>query len=186
MVAAELVELASGEPYATCSQFARAACPTDCWWCDELQLCAPAWQACAVTSTPSDGSGGSSTSGGLLMPAVFVLLLACAAVAYARMAQRPTIELSRAARPPENLMGGYVGSAHQDLWRGGDERTWAGGALEPPDDATYEQQRTPASERGCGGRESPAASLAYPMASLVHPRSPSIRQPEGERLLDTV
>ena len=191
MLATEIIEIASGETYPICSALVPEFCPTACWWCVELELCSASWRECALTSTPSeDGGGGSSASSGalpLMLSAVLLLLLACAAVAFAR---------SRS--PPENLMGGYVGSAHQDLWRAGlgvgaEERSWAGGALEPADDATYEQQATPGFDRGCGGRESPgepswspAASLSglpYPMASMVQP---SARQPEGVRLLDAV
>lgn len=194
MLASEIVELASGEPYVTCSALVPEFCPTACWWCVELELCSSSWQECAPTSTPSkDGGGGSSASSGalpLMLTAVLLLLLACAAVAFARR-KRP---------PAFNLMGGYEGSAHQDLWRdgsgvGGEERSWA---VEPADDdglehATYEQQATPGFDRGCGGRESPGepswsptaslSGLPYPMASMVQP---SAKQPEGVRLLDTV
>ena len=195
MLATEIVELASGEPYATCSALVPEFCPRACWWCVELELCSASWQECAVTSTPSkDDGGGSSASSGvlpLMLTAVLLLLLASAAVAVAR-SRRP---------PEENLMGGYEGSAHQDLWRaelgvGSEERSWAGGALEPVDDASYEQQAAPGfSQSFERGRESPpprepgwspTASLTglhYPMASMVQP---SAKQPEGVRLLDAV
>ena len=43
MLATEVVELASGEPYVTCSALVPEFCPTACWWCVELELCSASW-----------------------------------------------------------------------------------------------------------------------------------------------
>ena len=90
MLATEIVELASGEPYATCSALVPEFCPTACWWCVELELCSASWQECAVMSTPSkdDGGGSSASSGVLPLMLTAVLLLLLASVLQSRSSYR--------------------------------------------------------------------------------------------------